>query len=438
LKRLKHRWITILKNLDIKGGVFVNDKMNNTEKQALVDWNSVSLGKLTLSSDYGTSKKTNDNTGIPVLRMGNMKDGKIVLDNLVFLELENSEFQRLKLYPGDILINRTNSADLVGKVSIFDLDGDYVCASYIVRFKINQEIINPYYLNYYMNMSDSQNRIKTIATQAIQQANINPTTLKKSFIVKFPKSKHEQDKIVNIISTWDKAIELKEKLIEEKKKQKTGLMQKLLTGKVRLSGFDKEWVNVKLKKILKQRNEKSEIKEGLELYSLTIEDGVTPKSDRYNREFLVKSGNKKYKITKCNDIVYNPANLRFGAIAVNRIEQSVLLSPIYEVLYIKDEKKYDIDFVGQLLTWDRNIKYFSTMAEGTLVERMAVKIDAFLDVAFKFPPSLEEQKAIASILSLADKEICILKKEMISLKKQKKGLMQLLLTGIVRVNTQES
>ena len=248
----------------------------------------------------------------------------------------------------------------------------------------------------------------------------------------------EQNRIIEILSTWDKAIELKEKLIDEKKKQKTGLMQKLLTGKVRLSGFDKEWVNVKLKKILKQRNEKSEIKEGLELYSLTIEDGVTPKTDRYNREFLVKSGNKKYKITKCNDIVYNPANLRFGAIAVNRIGQSVLLSPIYEVLYIKDEKKYDIDFVGQLLTWNRNIKYFSTMAEGTLVERMAVKIDAFLDVAFKFPPSLEEQKAIASILSLADKEICILKKEVISLKKQKKGLMQLLLTGIVRVNTQES
>ncbi len=248
----------------------------------------------------------------------------------------------------------------------------------------------------------------------------------------------EREIIGNILTTCDKAIKLKERLIEEKKKQKTGLMQKLLTGKVRLSGFDKEWVNVKLKKILKQRNEKSEIKEGLELYSLTIEDGVTPKTDRYNREFLVKSGNKKYKITKCNDIVYNPANLRFGAIAVNRIGQSVLLSPIYEVLYIKDEKKYDIDFVGQLLTWNRNIKYFSTMAEGTLVERMAVKIDAFLDVAFKFPPSLEEQKAIASILSLADKEICILKKEVISLKKQKKGLMQLLLTGIVRVNTQES
>ena len=265
-----------------------------------------------------------------------------------------------------------------------------------------------------------------------------PADFIENYLIQYPSNADERAKIAEVLSTWDKAIELKEKLIEEKKKQKTGLMQKLLTGKVRLSGFDKEWVNVKLKKILKQRNEKSEIKEGLELYSLTIEDGVTPKTDRYNREFLVKSGNKKYKITKCNDIVYNPANLRFGAIAVNRIGQSVLLSPIYEVLYIKDEKKYDIDFVGQLLTWNRNIKYFSTMAEGTLVERMAVKIDAFLDVAFKFPPSLEEQKAIASILSLADKEICILKKEVISLKKQKKGLMQLLLTGIVRVNTQES
>lgn len=292
------------------------------------------------------------------------------------------------------------------------------------------------YLYYYL-----QNETLFILIDKLSRRSSGQTGIDIEALNQFPfplPPKNEQERIINIIKTWDQAIELKEKLIDEKKKQKTGLMQKLLTGKVRLPGFDKEWVNVKLKKILKQRNEKSEIKEGLELYSLTIEDGVTPKTDRYNREFLVKSGNKKYKITKCNDIVYNPANLRFGAIAVNRIGQSVLLSPIYEVLYIKDEKKYDIDFVGQLLTWDRNIKYFSTMAEGTLVERMAVKIDAFLDVAFKFPPSLEEQKAIASILSLADKEICILKKEVISLKKQKKGLMQLLLTGIIRVNTQEN
>ncbi|WP_283591880.1 restriction endonuclease subunit S [Clostridium butanoliproducens] len=312
------------------------------------------------------------------------------------------------------------------------VDGKFNVNNHAHVLKGSDRCITKWFFYYYQH----RNIFDSLTRQGAGRYKLTKESLGKMKIA-LP-SIEEQTKITNILSTWDKAIELKEKLIEEKKKQKTGLMQKVLTGKIRLSGFDKEWVNVELKKILKQRNEKSEIKEGLELYSLTIENGVTPKTDRYNREFLVKSGNKKYKITKCNDIVYNPANLRFGAIAVNRIKQSVLLSPIYEVLYIKDEKKYDIDFVGQLLTWDRNIQYFSTMAEGTLVERMAVKIDAFLDVAFKFPPSLEEQKAIAAILSLADKEICILKKEVISLKKQKKGLMQLLLTGIVRVNTQES
>ena len=111
-------------------------------------------------------------------------------------------------------------------------------------------------------------------------------------------------------------------------------------------------------KILEIRNEKSEVTDKLELYSLTIEDGVTAKSDRYNREFWAKGDNKKYKLTKLNDIVYNPANLRFGAIALNKIEKNVLLSPIYETLYIKDSKKYDVNFIAQVLMSENQIKRF--------------------------------------------------------------------------------
>lgn len=265
-----------------------------------------------------------------------------------------------------------------------------------------------------------------------------PTGFIESYAVQYPQNSDERSKIVDILSTWDKAIELKENLIAEKKNQKNGLMQKLLTGKVRLPGFDGEWKEVKLGTILKKVNEKSHITSELELYSLTIENGVTPKTDRYNREFLVKADNKKYKITKLNDIVYNPANLRFGAIAVNRINNPVLLSPIYEVLRLKSDRLFSLDFIGQLLTWDRTINLFSTMAEGTLIERMAVKIDTFLKVEFKIPISIEEQTAIAFRLDLADKEINLLEKEIVQIKEQKKGLMQLLLTGIVRVNTQEN
>lgn len=413
----------------------MNDKMNNTEKQALVDWNSLSLGKLTLSSDYGTSKKTNDNTGIPVLRMGNMKDGKIVLDNLVFLELENSEFQRLKLYPGDILINRTNSADLVGKVSIFDLDGDYVCASYIVRFKINQEIINPYYLNYYMNMSDSQNRIKTIATQAIQQANINPTTLKKSFIVKFPKSKHEQDKIVKIISTWDKAIELKEKLIDEKKKLKTGLMQKLLTGKVRLPGFQGEWKEVKLGKILKDKTEKTTENDQYQILSCT-KDGVVSQSDHFNKQ-IASTNNIGYKILRKGEVVLSPMNLWLGGIDISTFDVGIV-SPAYKV-YEVDYSIIGENYLRNLLRSDYMIaKYDSISQKGASVVRRNLSIKDFESLSIKLPTDFNEMNAIDKLIGIASKEIVLLEAELKNMKLQKKGLMQLLLTGIVRVNTQES
>jgi len=410
----------------------VNDKMNNTEKQALVDWNSLSLGKLTLSSDYGTSKKTNDNTGIPVLRMGNMKDGKIVLDNLVFLELENSEFQRLKLYPGDILINRTNSADLVGKVSIFDLDGDYVCASYIVRFKINQEIINPYYLNYYMNMSDSQNRIKTIATQAIQQANINPTTLKKSFIVKFPKSKHEQDKIVKIISTWDKAIELKEKLIDEKKKQKAGLMQKLLTGNVRFTGFNDAWEEVKFGKVFKFLN-KERVSEPQNYKLLTVKlhlKGIEA-TEKYPND--TKNG-RPYYLREPNEILIGRQNYHNGGIGIvpSNMKNYIASNAISSLTTIKGDLMFLFYYISNVDFYKR----VGHMIGGT--GQKEISETTMKNLVLRIPKSLEEQKKIGEVLKTADNEIDLLEKELESLKQQKKGLMQLLLTGIIRVNTQEN
>jgi len=255
----------------------------------------------------------------------------------------------------------------------------------------------------------------------------------RGFLIPYPRNDIERKKITDILSTWDKAIELKEKLIEQKKEQKKGLMQRLLTGKVRLPGFKGEWKEVRLKQILEVRNEKSEITGDLELYSLTIEEGVTPKTDRYNREYLVKDDNKQYKITYKDDIVYNPSNLRFGAIAINKIQKPVLLSPIYEVLFSKDTSKYDVSFIAQLLTSDRQIRIFSTMAEGTLIERKAVKVDAFLNTAIYIPQDIKEQKAISKIIGCYERGIELLQQELEALKQQKKGLMQLLLTGKVRV-----
>lgn len=242
----------------------------------------------------------------------------------------------------------------------------------------------------------------------------------------------EQKRIADVLKTWDRAIHTLGAEIAAKKEAKRGLMQELLTGRTRLSGFNDKWRVITLGEIFRERNERETESNDLLLYSLTIEDGVCPKSERYNRSFLVKSEEKAYKKTYQDDIVYNPANLRYGAIARNKNIKPVLLSPIYQVLFVKNKNEYNIDFFDQLLTWDRQIRKMSAYAEGTLIERMEVKIDSFKIIQLDIP-SFAEQSAIAKILMTADSEIAQLEQKLAFIQDQKRYLLNNLITGAIRV-----
>jgi len=242
----------------------------------------------------------------------------------------------------------------------------------------------------------------------------------------------EQKRIADILSIWDLTIELKESIIKDKERYLQSIIQRFKRGLIQKNSLD-NWKSTKLKEVFKIRNVKNFESDDLKLYSFTIEDGVSPKTERYNREFLVK-GDKKYKLTKYNDLVFNPANLKYGAISVNKNHNDVLISPIYETLYIKDENKYDIDFFKYFLTTSEMISFYKSKVEGTLVERSAVKADQFLLFSIKVP-DLETQKKVSKYLNLIELEITTIKKELELLKTQKKGLMQQLLTGKIRVQS---
>lgn len=159
-------------------------------------------------------------------------------------------------------------------------------------------------------------------------------------------------------------------------------------------------------------------------------EGIYPKTERYDREHLVKSENKEYKITYYGDICYNPANLKFGAICINNYGDAIF-SPIYVTFEVC--KIANLQFLGALMMTSDFINAVRKYEEGTVYERMAVKPEDLLLYKVKFP-SLKEQTAIAEILSTADKEIELLKKDIEQEKLKKNSLMQLLLTGIVRVD----
>jgi type I restriction enzyme S subunit len=371
-----------------------------------------------------------DKIKLPYIRVANVQDGHLDLSEIKEIEVAKNRVDRFFLRRGDVLMTEGGDFDKLGRGAIWNNQiPNCLHQNHVFAVRTDNNKLLPYFLNSYSSSSNGKLYFKRCSKQTTNLASINSTQLK-DFPIPLP-SLSEQKKITRILEVWDAAVEEQKKLIELYKVRKKGLEQQLLSGVKRLGDFNDSWIERKASHIFTSRNEKV-IKNGeIPLYSLTIEDGVTAKTDRYEREFLVKDKNKKYKKVYPNDIVFNPSNLRWGAIAIHKGNTPVLLSPIYEVLEINSG--FDAQFVSYLVSSTRQILYFATLTEGTLVERMAVKVGAFLNCKYNVP-SLKEQRAIAKVLTAADGEIKAQEIYLKKLQEQKKGLMQKLLTGEIRVN----
>ncbi len=179
-------------------------------------WEVVELDELLPVTQYGLSVRGDSEGKYPILRMTNQVNGKIVANNLQFVNIPASEFDKFRVSRGDILFNRTNSFELVGRTAIFDLDGDFVFTSYLIRMRTNAERLNPFFLNHYFNWNGAQTRLKSIATRAVSQSNISATRLR-TFVIPLP-TIQEQTEIVSQLNTVDQKIELhalKKTLLEE-------------------------------------------------------------------------------------------------------------------------------------------------------------------------------------------------------------------------------
>ncbi len=142
-------------------------------------WEAGRLGDLVIDDCYGTSEKTHDDeTGTPVFRMGNIQNGRLVTNDLKYLHLGPKERAKLLLENGDILVNRTNSAELVGKCAVFDLEGEYVFASYLIRLRLDTSRAEPKLIAAYINSPFGRAYMLSEKKQMTGQANVNATKLK--------------------------------------------------------------------------------------------------------------------------------------------------------------------------------------------------------------------------------------------------------------------
>ena len=144
-----------------------------------VSWERKTVGEMVEEMQYGTSAKTSsDASGVVVLRMGNIKDGSLVFDSLKYLPADHKEFPALLLRDGDLLFNRTNSAELVGKSAVYRGNpSPCSCASYLIRLRLREGYL-PEFLAHYLNSTFGRAWVNSVVSQQVGQANVNGTKLK--------------------------------------------------------------------------------------------------------------------------------------------------------------------------------------------------------------------------------------------------------------------
>lgn len=236
----------------------------------------------------------------------------------------------------------------------------------------------------------------------------------------------EQQKIATILSTQDKVIELKEKLLAQKQQQKKYLMQQLLTGKKRLPGFCEKWTRKQLGELFENRVEIN--RSDLGLLAITSTRGILPR-DCLDLKDNSSEDKSKYLRICPGDIGYNTMRMWQGVSAYSEYEG--IVSPAYTIL-APMEGVYS-HYFAYLFKTQSVIFSFYRFSQGLVDDTRNLKYENFKKISVSIPSNVAEQRAIVQILSTADHEIDLLQKSIEAEKQKKKALMQLLLTGKVRV-----
>lgn len=245
----------------------------------------------------------------------------------------------------------------------------------------------------------------------------------------------EQRKIAAILTTQNKVIELKEKRLAEKQRQKKYLMQQLLTGKKRLPGFSGAWKNIKLCEVLSERKEKN-IEQNLRICSVAVQKGVIDQIEHLGRSYAA-SDTSNYSVAHYGDIIYTKSptgDFLYGIVKQNLLQETVAVSPLYGVFTpMTFGLGYFLHTYFQSAICAQN--YLLPIVQKGAKNTINITNDTFISSKLYLPLDVEEQRAIADTFIAADREIDLLRQDIEQEKQKKKALMQLLLTGIVRVKT---
>lgn len=352
--------------------------------------------------------------GMPYIKSSDV-GGKIIVPSLQKTSKEiHYKYRRSSVHPGDIIFSLRGN---IGEISIVPNSlpeanltqgtARISVATKHDRFFIYHQLSSER-LRAWINKLSKGSTFKEISLEELRKVQIPIAPIQ------------EQQKIAQILSTWDKAIEKLEALIAAKQKRKKALMQRLLTGKKRFAGFGGEWTEVRLGDLLKGKKCKGKIVttnaefKGLPYIGSTSFEGV----------FGLYSDSDEAITCTSTDILILWDGENAGKVTTNLT--GVVSSTVVRCR-LKANKANNQFIAYRLLKDNYKIR---AIREGSGIPHMPGDFEHWYELQL---PTIEEQKKIASVLSAADTEIQTHQNQLSALKEQKKGLMQQLLTGKKRV-----
>jgi len=213
------------------------EKLKETEIGPMPEsWGVCELDSVLKLAQYGLSVRGLSKGQYPILRMNCQLNGQVHLNDLQYVNLGKDIFEKFKMDDGDILFNRTNSWELVGRTAIYHSNATVVFASYLIRLKLDEEKINPDFLNHYFNMDATQQRLKSLASRGVSQSNISASKLK---TFQMPVLRlDEQLQIVKILCAIDQKITLHSSQKSALQDLFRTMLNKLMTGEIRVNDLD--------------------------------------------------------------------------------------------------------------------------------------------------------------------------------------------------------
>jgi type I restriction enzyme S subunit len=392
------------------------------------DWEAVSFSDVIISTHLGGNYQTNSiDNGFPLIKMGNLGRGNIVLSKIEFIALPINISERDRLEYGDVLFNTRNTLELVGKVAIWrnDLPIAYFNSNIMRICFDSRKIGSNFFMNYILNSTGLVSQLKTIAIGTTSVAAIYSRDLFK-IKIPLPSTKAEQTAIAAALSDMDALIEGVEKLLEKKRRIKQGAMQELLKPK-------EGWKEVQLDSVadIDNDNLSSSSDANFTFQYISLED-VDNGFLKGTTEMMFKDApSRARRRVKQGDVLISTVrpNLKSHLLIKENLKNYICSTGFSLVRCYKE--KLSSDYLFNHLFASYINRQIETVISGS--NYPAINTSHIKSLKIPIPARIEEQEEIAAILSDMDSEIEQLETQLAKYRQLKTGMMQELLTGKKRL-----